>query len=59
MYATLPREVVVELKVKKLHPDAVLPTRADPGSSGWDLYAADNYCINPGQTVLVDTGLTM
>lgn len=27
------------LKVKKLHPDAILPTRATNGSAGWDLYS--------------------
>jgi deoxyuridine 5''-triphosphate nucleotidohydrolase (dut) len=27
------------LKIKKLHPDAVLPTRASDGSAGLDLYA--------------------
>lgn len=28
----------VDLKVLRLHPDAILPTRATDGSAGWDLY---------------------
>jgi dUTP pyrophosphatase len=46
-------------KVKKLNPDAVLPTRADPGASGWDLYATETVMIPPGVTVMVSTGLAM
>lgn len=29
----------IVLKFKRLHPDAINPTRADTGSVGWDLYA--------------------
>lgn len=29
----------MKLKFKKLHPDAITPTRAKPGDSGLDLYA--------------------
>ncbi len=30
------------MKVKKLHPDAKIPTRAYPGDLGFDLYALEN-----------------
>jgi dUTP pyrophosphatase len=29
----------MELRIKKTHPDAIIPTRAKPGDSGLDLYA--------------------
>jgi len=49
----------VELKVKKLTPEAVIPTRADPGSSGWDLYAIEDTLIPAGQWRRIRTGLAM
>jgi dUTP pyrophosphatase len=49
----------MELKIKKLNPNGKLPTRADPGSSGWDLYAIDAVFIDVGATKMVGTGLAM
>jgi len=50
------------LKVKRLRPDARLPRRATPGSSGFDLYA----CIEGGVSVdlaarpkLIGTGIAI
>lgn len=48
----------MELKVKKLHPDAIIPTRANPTDSGMDLYALENVDLNPGETKLIKTGIT-
>lgn len=47
------------LKVAKLSQDALLPTRATPGSAGLDLYLRDGDLIvlNPGERRLVSTGL--
>ena len=47
------------LLVKKLDPNAKLPTRAFDKSVGWDLYALGNYTICPGDTVAVRTGLAI
>lgn len=47
----------MEIKVKKLSPEAKLPAKATPGSSGFDLCAAAPAIIAPGQFVLVSTGL--
>lgn len=48
----------MQIKVKKLTPEAKLPVKATPGSSGFDLCAAAPATIAPGQFVLVSTGLT-
>lgn len=48
----------MELKVKKLHPDAIIPTRANPTDSGMDLYSLEDVVLKPGETKLIKTGIT-
>lgn len=47
----------IPVKIKRLHPDAVIPKYAKPGDSGFDLVAVEDVIIAPGETVLVPTGL--
>ena len=47
------------MKIKKLDPNATLPTQGSPYAAGYDLYACKDCAIEPGQTVLVHTGLAM
>lgn len=49
------------IPVKKLKPNAILPTYGSVGSAGADLYACLDGTIEiaPGQTVFVPTGLAM
>lgn len=47
----------MQLKIKKLHPDAIIPTRNNPTDSGLDLYSLEDVTIQPGQTVLIKTGI--
>ena len=52
----------MELKIKKLHPAAILPTYGSVGAAGADLYAlpvGDPITIDPGETVFIHTGLSM
>lgn len=49
----------MKVKVKKLHPDAVIPTYAKPGDSGFDFVSIQDVCIFPGQTVMVETGIAV
>lgn len=37
--------------------DLILPSRADDGSAGYDIFALEDIIINPGETVKVETGL--
>lgn len=47
------------IKIKKLHPDAITPTRSHPHDAGLDLYALDDMDIPDGETVLVKTGIAV
>lgn len=49
------------IRVKKLHPQAILPTYGSAEAAGADLYAflKTDVTISPGQTVLIPTGLAM
>jgi dUTP pyrophosphatase len=48
----------VQIKVKRLHDDAVFPKYAHEFDSGFDLVAVEDVIIEPGQTEKVPTGLT-
>lgn len=50
------QEIII--KVKKLHEDAIMPTR-DEGDAGWDLYAIEDAIINPGDVVTIPTGIAL
>lgn len=47
------------LKVKRIHPDAVIPHYAHPGDAGLDLYSCEDVEIAPGSRKLVGTGLSI
>lgn len=46
-----------EVKVKRLHPDAIMPRKAHANDAGFDLVAVEDTIIEPGETALVKTGL--
>lgn len=48
---------MINVKVRKLHDDAVIPRYATDGASGFDLVAVEDVVIAPGETKLVRTGL--
>ena|ERR1035437_7784348 len=49
----------MQVKIKKLHPDAVIPKYQSKGASGFDLHALEDITISPGDTKLVKTGLVV
>jgi len=49
----------MSLNVRKLSPDALLPSRPSDGSAGYDLFSADSYVILPGHRVVVSTGISV
>ena len=47
------------IKIKKLDPNANIPTRNNENDAGLDLYSLYNYSIYPGQTIKVKTGIAI
>jgi dUTP pyrophosphatase len=50
---------VIELPVRRLRPDAQVPTRAYAGDAGIDLAACERVELAPGERALVSTGLAI
>lgn len=47
------------IRIARLRPSAVLPTRRHPQDAGIDLYAADAALIPPHSSAIVPTGVTV
>lgn len=49
------------IRVKKLHPSAILPTYGSTEAAGADLYACleEDVTVGPGETAWISTGLAM
>ena len=47
----------LEVKIKRIHDDALLPMQANPGDAGMDLYSVETTMIPSGETKLIRTGL--
>jgi dUTP pyrophosphatase len=50
---------VIELPIRRLRPDAQVPTRAYDGDAGIDLAACERVELAPGERALVSTGLAV
>lgn len=49
----------MQLKVKKIHEDAKLPSYAHPGDVGMDLYAMETVIIKPGEHARIWHGFAL
>ena len=49
----------MKLKIKKLHPDAVLPKYSIKGDAGMDLFVLENIEILPMQRLQIGTGIAV
>ncbi|MGA2361761.1 MAG: dUTP diphosphatase [Candidatus Aminicenantales bacterium] len=47
----------MELKVKRIHPDAKVPVYGHPGDAGMDLFAVVDRTLAPGEVFAVPTGI--
>jgi len=47
------------LKISKLVPNAVIPTRGSAGAAGYELYSTDGFIIMPGHRVVIPTGVAV
>jgi dUTP pyrophosphatase len=50
---------VTELRVKRVHAEATVPTRAYEGDAGLDLSACERVELGPGERAVVSTGLSV
>jgi dUTP pyrophosphatase len=50
---------VIELPIRRLRPDAVVPARAYSGDAGLDLSSCERVELAPGERALVATGLAV
>ena len=50
---------MIELPIRRLRPDAVLPKRAYGGDAGLDLAACERVELGPGERATVPTGLAV
>ena len=49
---------MITLKIKKIHPDAIIPSYAHQGDAGMDIYSCEDVIIEPKQRKTVSTGIT-
>ena len=47
------------MKIKRLHPDAIVPTLGSAAAAGYDLYALYPCDLEPGDTWFIHTGLAI
>lgn len=50
---------MIRIPVRRLRPDAVVPTRAYEGDAGIDLVASERHVLRPGERATVSTGLAL
>ncbi len=49
----------MEIKIKKLHPDAIIPKYAHEGDAGMDLYSIEEITIPSGKRIIIPTGISI
>ena len=50
---------MVNIRVKKLHPDAIIPSYAHPGYAGLDFYSLEETVIPAGERKGIHTGISL
>jgi dUTP pyrophosphatase len=51
--------MTVEIRVKRLHPDAKIPEAAKIGDVAFDLYSVIDYELRPGERYAIPTGIAI
>lgn len=49
--------MTIQVKIKRIHPEAQLPKQARDGDAGMDLYSVEEAVIQPGERKLIKTGI--
>lgn len=50
---------LIHVGFKRLSDEAIIPTKAHPTDSGFDLYANEDVIIEPGETKIIPTGIAV
>ncbi len=50
---------MVPVAIRRIHPDADLPTYQSDGAAGFDLAASEASIVRPGEVTLIPTGLVI
>jgi len=59
VFASYSKDKMVEIKVKKLRKEAILPKRAYEHDAAFDLHAAEDVMLKQGERKAVKTGLSL
>ena len=49
----------INIRIKKLHPDAIIPTSGTGHAAGFDIYSAEDYELQPGETHAIHSGISL
>jgi dUTP pyrophosphatase len=49
----------MKIKIKKIHPDAIVPSYAYESAAGMDLYSTQTIIIHPGERVSLSAGIAI
>ncbi|MCL1988153.1 MAG: dUTP diphosphatase [Firmicutes bacterium] len=49
----------MQLKIKKIHKDAILPSKFYPGDAGFDIFSVEETQVNVGESALIKTGIIL
>lgn len=48
---------IIQIPIELAHENAKIPTYANVGDAGMDIYATDDFTVHPGETKVIPTGL--
>ena len=49
----------MKIKIKKIHPDAIIPKYAHPGDAGMDLYTVEAFELEPSERKSIPLGISI
>jgi dUTP pyrophosphatase len=49
----------ITIQIRKMHPDAKIPTYSHDESAGFDIYSVEDVVIKPGETRIVKSGISL
>jgi dUTP pyrophosphatase len=56
---TIPNSFPSTINIRRVSPDATLPTRAHPDDAGLDLYNLEDFRMAPGEGKMIKTGIAL